>query len=158
MATLRLTLAAITTAEVSGDTARELDDAEGRTVLTREVRKRREAAQTYGDAGRPELAADELAEAAIIEDYLPRQLDDDQVSAIVDEASQQVTEQTGDAPGRAHDRAGDAARDGSGSRTGRRRPAVRRGTGRSWADRPANGGKPGQPDTSVVRSDAARLL
>lgn len=101
VATLRLTLAAITTAEVSGNTARELDDSEEQTVLTREVRKRREAAQTYGDADRPQLAADELAEAAIIEDYLPRQLDDEQVSAIVDEALQQVAEQIGDAPGRA---------------------------------------------------------
>lgn len=99
--TLRLTLAAITTEEVSGAAARELDDAQEQVVLTREVRKRREAAQTYSDASRTEMAATELAEAAIIEGYLPQQLDDEQLAGIVDEALQRVAEQTGNAPGRA---------------------------------------------------------
>jgi len=101
IATLRLTLAAITNAEVGGDTARELDDAEEQAVLTREARKRREAAETYAGAGRTELADAERAEERIIEEYLPRQLDDAAVTALVDEAVRQVTDASGARPGRA---------------------------------------------------------
>ncbi len=100
VATLRLTLAAITNAEVGGDAARALDDAEEQTVLTREVRKRREAAETYSGAGRAELADAERAEAAIIEAYLPQQLDDAALGELVDAAVRQVTEATGARPGR----------------------------------------------------------
>jgi len=99
--TLRLVLAAITMAEVGGATARELDDAEEQAVLSREVRKRHEAAETYAGAGRPELAVAERSEAAIIEAYLPQQLGDAELAALVADAVAQVTASTGAAPGKA---------------------------------------------------------
>lgn len=81
--TLRMTLAAVMTAEVSGAQARELSDDEVVAVIRREVNKRHESAETYQGAGRPELAERELAEAGVLDDYLPRQLDDDAVRALV---------------------------------------------------------------------------
>jgi uncharacterized protein len=82
-ATLRMLLTAITNAEVSGKQARELDDKQVVDVLSTEVKKRREAATAYDDAGRQELADKERAEAEVITDYLPAQLSDEEVSAIV---------------------------------------------------------------------------
>ena len=70
-ATLRMTLAAITTEEVAGAQARELSDDEVQRVITRETRKRREAAEAFDQAGRAELADRERAEGALLEDYLP---------------------------------------------------------------------------------------
>lgn len=81
--TLRMTLAAVMTAEVSGSQARDLSDDEVLAVIRREVKKRRESAETYSGAGRQELADRELAEAGVLEDYLPRQLDEDAVRALV---------------------------------------------------------------------------
>lgn len=81
--TLRMALAAVTNAEVAGDTARELDDAEVETVLVREVKKRREAVTAYQQAGRDELAERERAEATVLQDYLPQALTHDEVAAIV---------------------------------------------------------------------------
>jgi len=82
-ATLRMAVAAVQTAEVSGTRARELSDDEVLAVIRREVRKRHESADTYRGAGRPELADRELAEAGVLEAYLPRQLDDAAVRALV---------------------------------------------------------------------------
>src|ERR1700712_304484 len=82
-ATLRLALAAITTAEVSGSTAKELTDAEVITVLGKELRKRAEAAEAFAGAGRPEQAAKEEAEAAVLTGYLPKPLTDAGVGALV---------------------------------------------------------------------------
>ena len=56
-ATLRMALTAVTTEEVSGKKARTLSDDEVLTVLTREAKKRREAAEAFDNAGRDELAA-----------------------------------------------------------------------------------------------------
>jgi uncharacterized protein YqeY len=81
--TLRMLLTAITNAEVSGKQARELDDQQVVDVLSTEVKKRREAATAYDEAGRQELADKERAEAEVITDYLPEQLSDEEVSAIV---------------------------------------------------------------------------
>ncbi len=81
--TLRLVLTAITTEEVSGTQAHELTDDEVLKVLAKEAKKRRESATAYTDAGRPELAAKEEAEFAILETYLPAQLSDDELDAIV---------------------------------------------------------------------------
>lgn len=81
--TLRMLLTAVTNAEVSGKQARELDDQQVVDVLSTEVKKRREAATAYDDAGRQELADKERAEAEVITDYLPEQLSDEEVSAIV---------------------------------------------------------------------------
>ena len=82
-ATLRMTLAAITTEEVAGAQARELSDNEVQRVITRETRKRREAAEAFDQAGRAELADRERAEGALLEEYLPKQLDDAELAELV---------------------------------------------------------------------------
>jgi uncharacterized protein YqeY len=82
--TLRLTIAAVKEAEVSGKAAHELSDTEVEKVLAREVRKRREAADAFEGAGRAEQAAREQAEGDILADYLPKPLGDDELTAIVD--------------------------------------------------------------------------
>jgi uncharacterized protein YqeY len=81
--TLRMTLTSITNAEVAGDEARELSDDEVLKVVAKEAKKRKEASAAYTDANRPELAAVEEAELLVLEAYLPAQLDDDQLRAIV---------------------------------------------------------------------------
>jgi uncharacterized protein YqeY len=81
--TLRMALTAITNEEVSGTTARELSDEEVLKVLAKEAKKRREAATAYNDAQRPELAAKEEAELVILEAYLPAQLSDAALEALV---------------------------------------------------------------------------
>ena len=98
-ATLRMLLAAVQTEEVSGKQSRELSDADVLAVLTREAKKRGEAAQIYTSNGRGELAANERAEAAVIEEYLPTQLDDDELAHAVETAMAQVAEQLGERPG-----------------------------------------------------------
>src|SRR5664280_808 len=84
--TLRMALTAITNEEVSGATARELSEDEVTKVLAKEAKKRREAATAYNDATRPELAAKEDAELAILEAYLPTQLSDAELEALVAQA------------------------------------------------------------------------
>jgi uncharacterized protein len=84
--TLRMVLTAITNAEVSGRKARELDDDQVVDVLSTEVKKRREAATAYDDAGRVELADKERAEAAVITEYLPAQLSPEEIAAVVSAA------------------------------------------------------------------------
>lgn len=88
--TLRMVLTAITNEEVSGKSARVLTDEDVVTVLGREAKKRKEAAEAYDAAQRPELAARERAELAVIDGYLPEQLSEDEVRAIVDAAVAQV--------------------------------------------------------------------
>ena len=83
--TIRMLRAAITNAEVAGDEAVELSDAQAIAVLQAEAKKRAESAQVYDEAGRSEAAAKERAELTIIERYLPAQMGDDELSAIVDE-------------------------------------------------------------------------
>jgi uncharacterized protein YqeY len=83
-ATLRLAIAAVKDAEVSGKSARELSDAEVEKVLTREVRKRREAGEAYTAAGRDGQAARERAEGDLLAAYLPEQLSDADLASIVD--------------------------------------------------------------------------
>lgn len=99
MAALRMALTAVTNEEVAGDTARELSDAEVQKVLTREVKKRKEAAEAFAGAGRAERAQAEEDEAAVLTAYLPRQLSDDELEALVVEAVAEVTDQLGAAPG-----------------------------------------------------------
>jgi uncharacterized protein YqeY len=93
--TLRLALAAITTAEVSGTTAKELTDAEVLAVLNKEVRKRAEAAEAFAGAGRAEQAAKEEAEAAVLTGYLPQPLTDDEVGTLVSAAVADVASSSG---------------------------------------------------------------
>ncbi|MGE9807273.1 GatB/YqeY domain-containing protein [Janibacter sp. G1551] len=84
--TLRMVLSAITTEEVAGESARELSDDEVLKVVAKEAKKRKEASVAYVGAQRPELAAKEDAELAVIEGYLPAQLDDAQLEQIVADA------------------------------------------------------------------------
>lgn len=90
VATLRMVLTAISTEEVAGTEARELTDAETLKVVMKEAKKRKESAAAYRDAARPELAEREEAELAVLEGYLPEQLDDDELIAIVDRAVAEV--------------------------------------------------------------------
>ncbi len=83
--TLRMALTEISKAEVSGATSRELDDVEVERVLTREAKRRREAAEAFGGAGRAEQAAAERAEGEILAEYLPAQLDEAGLTALVAE-------------------------------------------------------------------------
>ena len=86
MRTLRLALTSITNEEVAGASARDLTDDEIVRVLTREARKRREAAEAFSAAGRSDQAAAERAEGDVLADYLPAQLRDDELAALVDAA------------------------------------------------------------------------
>jgi uncharacterized protein YqeY len=81
--TLRMVLTSITNAEVSGKQARELSDDDVTSVLATEGKKRREAATAFDDAGRGELAAKERAEAAIIAEFLPEPMTDDEIATLV---------------------------------------------------------------------------
>ena len=84
--TIRMVLTAITNEEVSGKEARVLSDAEIITVLSREAKKRREAAEAFADAGRADRAEQEKKEGEIIATYLPAQLSDDEVKKIIADA------------------------------------------------------------------------
>ncbi len=84
--TVRMALAAVNVEEVSGKQARELSDEEIVKVLAKEAKKRKEAAEAFGNAGRAEQAQAELDEQAVLEEYLPAQLSDDELAAMVDEA------------------------------------------------------------------------
>ena len=84
--TLRMALTSITNEEVSGDAARELSDEEILKVLTREAKKRREAAEAFESAGRADQAAAERAEGAVLAGYLPAQLTDEELSGLVSAA------------------------------------------------------------------------
>jgi uncharacterized protein len=83
MRTLRMALTSITNEEVAGAAARDLTDNEIVKVLTREARKRREAAEAFAAAGRDESAAAERAEGEVLAGYLPAQLSDDELAALV---------------------------------------------------------------------------
>ena len=82
-ATLRMVLAAVTAEEVAGKEARQLSDDEVQAVLRREAKKRREAAEAFAGAGRAEQAGREQAEEGIVAGYLPAQLEDADLVAIV---------------------------------------------------------------------------
>ena len=81
--TIRMVLTAITNEEVSGKEARVLTDAEIITVLSREAKKRREAAEAFADAGRADKAALEKAEGEVIAKYLPEQMSEDEIKKLI---------------------------------------------------------------------------
>jgi uncharacterized protein YqeY len=85
VSTLRMTLSAVTTAEVAGDEAVELTDEQIVAVLFAEAKKRAEAAEAFESAGRAESAAKERAEAEVIARYLPAAIGEDELAAIVAE-------------------------------------------------------------------------
>jgi uncharacterized protein YqeY len=81
--TLRMALSAITNAEVAGDEAVELSDDAVIAVLQSEAKKRLESADVYEQAGRTEAAVKERAEAAVLAQYLPAAMSDDELLAVV---------------------------------------------------------------------------
>ena len=81
--TIRMVLTAITNEEVAGKSARVLNDAEIITVLSREAKKRREAAEAFADAGRADKAALEKAEGEVIAKYLPEQMSEDEIKKLI---------------------------------------------------------------------------
>jgi uncharacterized protein len=81
--TLRMALTSIANEEVAGKAARDLDDDEVLRLVSREAKRRREAADAFDAAGRPGQAASERAEEEVLAGYLPAQLGDAELSAIV---------------------------------------------------------------------------
>ena len=84
--TIRMALTSITNEEVSGKEARVLSDGEIITVLSREAKKRREAAEAYESAGSKERADREKEEGKVIAEYLPTQLTDAELQEMIMEA------------------------------------------------------------------------
>ncbi len=84
LGTIRLIQAEFKRIEV--DERIEVDDARALAVLDKMLKQRRDSAQQYQDAGRDELAAQEMAEIAVIQEFLPAQLGDDELAALVDAA------------------------------------------------------------------------
>jgi uncharacterized protein YqeY len=85
VATLRMALAAVTKAEVAGKEQVTLSDSEVMAVLRSEMKKRHEAADMYETGGRPDRAERERAEAAVLATYMPPEMDDAALAAIVQE-------------------------------------------------------------------------
>jgi uncharacterized protein YqeY len=81
--TIRMVLTAITNEEVSGKEARILTDDEIITVLSREAKKRREAAEEFAKANRPDKSAEEKAEGEVIARYLPAQLSEEDIKKMI---------------------------------------------------------------------------
>lgn len=92
LSTLRMAIAAIKSAQVAGDEARELSDAEELKLLHKEVSSRKDSAETYDAGNRPELAAKERAEIEVLQRYLPAELTADELQAIVDEEVAKASE------------------------------------------------------------------
>lgn len=88
--TLRIALTAITNAEVAGKEQRMLSEDEVLAVVAKEAKRRKEASAAYADAGRPELARTEDEEWAVLAEYLPAQLGDNDLDALVGEAIDEV--------------------------------------------------------------------
>lgn len=79
LASLRSIKAAIMLAKTAEGSTGEIDDAGIVKIIQKLVKQRKESAQQYNDAGRPELAENELAEAEVMEVYLPKQLSEAEV-------------------------------------------------------------------------------
>ena len=86
LSTIRLCLSAITNEEVSGKEARVLTEAEVIQVLSREAKKRRESAQAFADAKRPDRAERENAEGEVIARYLPTPLSESELASLIADA------------------------------------------------------------------------
>ena len=84
--TIRMILTAIKNEEVSGKEARVLADGEVITVLSREAKKRREAAEAFDQAGAKDRAETERAEGVVIAEYLPQQLTEAELKDLIKNA------------------------------------------------------------------------
>ena len=80
---LRMAIAAVKNAAVAGDEAVTLSDDQVVAVLQAEAKKRSEAADIYKEAGRNDAEANERAELAILEKYLPARMSDDELRSII---------------------------------------------------------------------------
>ena len=117
-ATLRMSLTAITNEEVAGKSVRVLTDDDVVGVLSREAKRRREAAEAYDAADRPELAERERAEEAVIAGYLPAQLGAEELDGLVQAAVAEAARRG--ARGRPGDGCGDEGAAAAGGGPGRR--------------------------------------
>ncbi|WP_425955398.1 GatB/YqeY domain-containing protein [Xylanimonas sp. McL0601] len=88
--TLRQVVAAVRNEEKAGKVARVLTEEQVQAVLVAEVKKRRESSTIYAGAGAGDRAANESAEADLIETYLPAVLSDEQVDQLVGDAIAEV--------------------------------------------------------------------
>ena len=90
LSTLRLINAAIKDREIAargtGEGQPGVGDADVLAILGKMVKQRQESARAYEEGGRLELAEKELAEVRVIEEFLPRQLDEGETAAAIDEA------------------------------------------------------------------------
>ena len=84
LGTIRLIQAEFKRIEV--DERIEIDDARALAVLDKMVKQRRDSAQQYIDAGRTELADKENAEIAVLQEFMPQQLTEDEIIALIDDA------------------------------------------------------------------------
>lgn len=93
LSTLRLISAALKDREIAmrgdGEEA-ELSESEIQAILAKMVKQRQESVRTYEEGGRLDLAQSEEAEIAIIEEFLPRQLDEEETLAAIDAAIAQT--------------------------------------------------------------------
>ena len=83
--TLRSAIAAVKEARVAGESARDLTDTDVEALLRTQVKRRDEAAEAFRSGGRAEQASRELAEKAVLEEYLPKGLDEAELTRLVDE-------------------------------------------------------------------------
>lgn len=97
LGTIRMALAAIANAEVEG-TAHALTTDEEQQLIAKEVRQRRDSAETYAQGGRQDLVEKESAEAEILQAYLPRPLTAEEVQALIDAEFAAIAAETGTAP------------------------------------------------------------
>jgi hypothetical protein len=88
--TLSSLRAAIKKAEIDARTGTELDETVRQIIIDKEAKKRRESIEEYTKAGRIDLADKEKAELEIIAEFLPQQLSDDELLAIVRESAAEV--------------------------------------------------------------------
>lgn len=84
--TLRMALAAIKTEAAAAGSGGQVPDQRVEELLTKEVKQRVESAEAYEAGGRDDLAAKERREVEILRSYLPEQMSDDELAAVVDEA------------------------------------------------------------------------
>jgi len=110
---IRSVKAALTEAKVAGEQARELTDEDVLAIIIKLARQRRDSITEFARGGRADLVAKEQADLAVLETYLPKQLDD---AAIRERAGGDCRSRRGRSQG---DRAGDAAADGRLARAGR---------------------------------------
>src|SRR5260370_21572982 len=131
--TLGMVLTAVANEEVAGKAARDLSDDEVLRVLAREARRRREAADAFDAAGRADQAAAERAEDGVLAGYLPAQLSDAELAAIVAEGIKETGASGMAAMGKVMKavtpRVEARAEGGRGAARARRRLACQRGPG-----------------------------